>query len=127
MTYETRLNPEEEYDRQLDLLVDSGVCNYDDARRSLGPPPYELYEAQPIVDLAPKLTLGGGVVRGLVKSKSQIRGIGPRYGEETGVGYRGDEPHYYTKHVPWSDEQRETNRKGMEMVRSVLNDERHNI
>lgn len=41
------LSEADAYDQMLDDLVDKRAISYDDARRELGQPPYEMYELPP--------------------------------------------------------------------------------
>lgn len=42
---------EQEYDKELDYLVDVRNVSYDEARQMLGPPPYELQVIREAVDI----------------------------------------------------------------------------
>ena len=117
---------EEAYDTRLDSLVDSGLT-YDEARARLGTPPYELVETTPSIDHAPesiRRRVGSAVVS---VSPDYHRSRGP-FGEEETVGLPGGKPLYFRppEEAILSDEQVETNDRGLEKVRQALADAKEN-
>lgn len=58
---------EQEYDKELDHLVDVRNVSYDEARQILGPPPYELQVVREPVDIA--------ALYALAKNRSRQRAI----------------------------------------------------
>lgn len=66
--FEAEPNPsmnELEYDRRLEQLVDSGLWSYDDARRMLGQPPYEIWVEAAMTELR-GASLARAALQGLV-------------------------------------------------------------
>jgi hypothetical protein len=117
MNRELPLNSKSEadaYDAALDHLVDTRGISYDDARRELGKPPYELYDA----------TKSVAVARSALKVSSMQRrrrsGHGPQRGEEEGVGYPGGKPHYMQPYAPLMEEQAARNTGWIHMIRHNL-------
>lgn len=103
------------YEAALDRLVDTRNISYDDARRELGEPPYEVYEQYP----ASKM--GAAAVRRVVEPRRRRRsGHGPQFGEEEGVGYPGGLPPYLQPYVPLSDEQKAINLRGVAAAHEEL-------
>lgn len=47
---------------------------------------------------------------------------GPQYGEEEGVGYPSGQPHYYEPLHRQTEEEQQSHRRGMAMVRRVLDE-----
>jgi hypothetical protein len=106
---------EEEYTQQLDRLADT-YGSYDEARKRLGPPPYDLYYTSPDGKSGP--TIGVSVVHGTVRHHHG--GDGPQYGEEE-VNYVDELPHYYQRYAGSpSDKQAEINRRGADQARQAL-------
>ncbi len=62
---------EREYDEKLERLVDSGRFSYDDARRILGSPPYEIEEGDRRENLRGSM-LVRAVLRGLITFEDLI-------------------------------------------------------
>jgi hypothetical protein len=103
------------YEEALDRLVDTKNISYDDARRELGEPPYEVYE------LGSVGKMGAIASRSVVRPRRRRRsGHGPQFGEEEGVGYPGGLPPYYQPYVPLSDEQKAVNLRGVAAAREEL-------
>jgi len=112
---------DEAYDKQLDHLVDTKGYSYHDARLEIGERPSEQQETV----TAQVKAVGKAATRSTVRRRPRRRrsGHGPQYGEEEGVGYPGGKPPYYQPYVPMSDEQRETNRRGVEAARAAIRKE----
>jgi len=106
------------YDAALDHLVDTRGISYDDARRELGEPPYEVYE---IPEMHVTRPMGGAASREVVeRPKKRRSGRGPQYGEEEGIGYPNGRPPYYQPYEPLSVEQQRINARGLNLVRETL-------
>jgi hypothetical protein len=104
------------YDAALERLVDTRGISYDDARRELGEPPYELYELNPAAK-----PMGAAAVRAATgRPRRRRSGIGPQRGEEEGVGYPGGVPPYFQPYVPLGDEQAARNSRHIGLIREDL-------
>ena len=105
-------NPDAIYDEQLDRLVDSGLWSYDDARRQLGPAPYDQ-----ATDDAPTIAESGNVAGVSVVPHHSPNTLS--YGDGRHIGDDG-EIEYFKPPTILSPEQHAINRRGMDRVQAVL-------
>jgi hypothetical protein len=101
------------YDEALDHLVDTRGVSYDDARRELGPPPYE-------ISVPAAAAISGRALKTASVRRRPRSGHGPQFGEEEGVGYPNGEPPYYQPYVPLSEAQAERNTRWAGAIRRDL-------